>query len=47
MAVDSKPGNEVVEKIIKKAAKEENLYKSLKNLLFISEYSDEELSLED
>lgn len=45
--MDSKPGKEVVEKIIKKAEKEEHLYTSLKNLLFISEYSDEELSHED
>lgn len=44
---DHKPGSDVVEKIIKKAEKDENLYKSLKNLLFISEYSDGELSQED
>lgn len=42
-----KTGNQVVESIIKKAEKDENLYKSLKNLLFISEYSDGELSPED
>lgn len=39
-----KTGNDVVEKILNKAETDENLYKSLKNLLFISEYSDEELS---
>lgn len=41
------PGNKVIEKIIKKAEIDENLYTSLKNLLFVSEYSDEELSPED
>nr|CAI5870461.1 unnamed protein product [Callosobruchus analis] len=37
-----KTGNEVVESIVKSG--EEDIYKSLKNLLFISEYSDEEFS---
>lgn len=45
--VVDKTGNQVVENIIKKAEKDENLYKSLKNLLFISEYSDGELSPEE
>lgn len=39
-----KIGNKVVENIICKAENDESLYKSLKNLLFISEYSEEELS---
>lgn len=41
---DLKTGMEVVEKIVSTAENDETLYKSLKNLLFISEYSDEELS---
>ncbi|CAH1126376.1 unnamed protein product [Ceutorhynchus assimilis] len=39
---DYKTGNEVIENLIKRAESDESLYKSLKNLLFISEYSDEE-----
>lgn len=39
-----KSGKTIVDNIIKSAEKDEGLYKSLKNLLFISEYSDEELS---
>ncbi|XP_066257009.1 box C/D snoRNA protein 1 [Euwallacea similis] len=35
-------GNQVIQKILVKAESDENLYESLKNLLFISEYSDEE-----
>ncbi|XP_060525456.1 box C/D snoRNA protein 1 [Cylas formicarius] len=41
---ESNNGNDVVNKIIKKSESDENLYKSLKNLLFISEYSEEEMS---
>ncbi|KAL1488390.1 hypothetical protein ABEB36_014864 [Hypothenemus hampei] len=39
---DTKLGSQVVEQIIKKAESDDSLYDSLKNLLFISEYSDEE-----
>lgn len=37
----------IVDNIIKSAEADENLYSSLKNLLFISEYSDGEMSAED
>lgn len=37
-----KSGNEVVESIINNNESEESIYQSLKNLLFISEYSDDE-----
>ncbi|XP_063906184.1 box C/D snoRNA protein 1-like [Zophobas morio] len=37
-----KSGQEVINKIIKKSESEDGLYESLKNFLFISEYSDEE-----
>ncbi|XP_018562517.1 box C/D snoRNA protein 1 [Anoplophora glabripennis] len=40
-----KSGNEVVTSIVNNAENDESLYRSLKNLLFVSEYSDEELSL--
>lgn len=39
-----KSGNEVVANIVNNAENDESLYRSLKNLLFVSEYSDEELS---
>lgn len=39
-----KSGNEVVASIVNNAENDESLYRSLKNLLFVSEYSDEELS---
>lgn len=39
----TKSGNEVVASIVKNAENDESLYRSLKNLLFASEYSDEEL----
>ncbi|XP_030754691.1 box C/D snoRNA protein 1 [Sitophilus oryzae] len=41
---DIKTGNQQVEKILRKAESDESLYRSLKNLLFITEYSDEEMS---
>lgn len=37
----------IVDNIIKSAESDDGLYSSLKNLLFISEYSDEEFSAED
>ncbi|CAH1984208.1 unnamed protein product [Acanthoscelides obtectus] len=40
-----KTGNEIVESIVKNG--EEDIYKSLKNLLFISEYSGEEASSDE
>lgn len=39
-----KSGKEVVDRIINNAEDEDSLYRSLKNLLFVSEYSDDELS---
>lgn len=39
-----KSGNEVVASIVNNAENDESLYRSVKNLLFVSEYSDEELS---
>ncbi|XP_066138091.1 box C/D snoRNA protein 1 isoform X2 [Euwallacea fornicatus] len=39
---DTETGNQIIQKILVKAESDENLYESLKNLLFISEYSDEE-----
>ncbi|XP_050308318.1 box C/D snoRNA protein 1 isoform X2 [Anthonomus grandis grandis] len=39
---DIRTGNEVVEQILNRAESDDSLYNSLKNLLFISEYSDEE-----
>ncbi|EEZ97683.1 box C/D snoRNA protein 1 [Tribolium castaneum] len=37
-----KSGQEVINKIIKKSESDDSLYESLRNLLFINEYSDEE-----
>ncbi|KAF2894344.1 hypothetical protein ILUMI_11822 [Ignelater luminosus] len=44
MDVETLNGKQVVDQIIKKAEKEESLDNSLKNLLFVSELSDEEIS---
>ncbi|KAG5884407.1 hypothetical protein JTB14_007005 [Gonioctena quinquepunctata] len=45
MEIDGKvkSGNEIVDSIISHAKSDESLYKSLKNLLFTSDYSDEEV----
>lgn len=37
-----KSGQEVINKIIKKSESDDSIYESLRNLLFINEYSDEE-----
>lgn len=44
--MDKKPklGSQVVDQLLVKAESDDNLFLSLKNLLFISEYSDEEKS---
>lgn len=44
--MEKKPklGSQVVDQLLVKAESDDNLFLSLKNLLFISEYSDEEKS---
>lgn len=44
MGKKPKLGSQVVDQLLVKAENDDNLYMSLKNLLFISEYSDEEKS---
>ncbi|XP_044262451.1 box C/D snoRNA protein 1 isoform X2 [Tribolium madens] len=42
-----KSGQEVINKIIKKSESDDSLYESLRNLLFINEYSDEDQGSDD